>query len=160
MSFSKVRSVMFFIALGAISVLFLYIIKPLFYPIFWAAVIASIAYPLYEWLKNKIKYANLSAAIILIITILVVIVPIVFVSGLLVKEALDLYGELSNNGGKINSTIQAVLNWIKHNPLTGKLNFDESFWIEKISQTTTSATGILLSGIRSFTENSLTFLVM
>ncbi len=159
MDFSKVRVIIFSILLGAVSIFFLYVVRPLFYPIFWAAVIASIAYPLYVRLKSKIKYANLSAAIILLATTLVIIVPVVFIGSLLVKETIELYGELGDKGGQISGGVQAAVNWIKHSSL-GELTIDENFWIEKVSEVATLATNLLLSGIRSFTENSLTFLLM
>ena len=159
MDFSKVRNIIFFSSLAAITVLFLYIVKPLFYPIFWAAVIASISYPLYEKLKNKIKLPNLSAVIILLLTIFIVFVPLALLGSLLVKESIDLYSEIGQRGSRINSSIETTVNWVKHNPVTSKLNIDESFWVEKISQTASSVTGFIFKSLKSLTENSVTFLV-
>jgi len=160
MDFSKVRNVIFVLSLSAVSIFFLYIIRPLFYPIFWAAVIASITHPFYIRLKEKIKIANLSSAIVLFITVLIIILPLILVGGLLVKQSIDLYGELSTKGGQINSGFQTLINWTKYNAVTAKLNFDESFWIQKISDFTSLATNFLLSGIKNLTENSFTFILM
>ena len=48
MDFTKVRNIIFLSILGLVTLCFLYIIRPFAYPIFWAAILASLFYPLYK----------------------------------------------------------------------------------------------------------------
>lgn len=160
MDFTKLRSIIFFAALGIISIVFLYIIKPLFYPIFWAAVIASIFYPLYNHIRRRLKSNNWSAAIILLMVVVIVLVPLAIISSLLIKESIDIYNEIGDKSGQIQTSIQNAINTVKSNPLISKLNIDESFWIQKISDVTGSLTSYIFTSLKNITENSVTFLIM
>lgn len=160
MEFSKIRNILFLSALTIITVAFLYLVKPLFYPIFWAAVIASIFYPLYGRLRKKLKSDNLSSALILIMVFLIIVIPLSAISSLLIKESIDLYSELGTRGGQINTSVQNIIEWVKHNPFTSKMNINESFWVEKISQIAVSVSNFIFITIKNLTENSLAFIVM
>ncbi len=160
MEFIKMKNIIFFSALATISVFFLYMIRPLFYPLFWAAVIASIFYGLYEKLKSKLKSRNLSAAIVLLLVVIIIFVPLALFGSLLVKESLELYASIGDKGEKINNLVAHLVSWIKSNPLTAGLNINQSFLLGKISEIATAVTNFIFSSIKSFTENSLAFLVL
>jgi len=160
MDFSKVRNIIFFVALTIVSVIFFFLVKPLFYPLFWAAVIASIFHPLYNRIRKKVKSNNFSAAIILVIVLLLVLIPVALMSGLLIKESIDIYAEIGAKGGQINLGLENAFNLIKHNHFIGKFNIDESFWVQKISDITGSLTNYILTSLKIITENSVTFVVM
>ena len=52
--FDSMRRIFFFSILGLLGVGLLYLFRPFFYPIFWAAVIAVMFYPLYKFLGKYI----------------------------------------------------------------------------------------------------------
>ena len=160
MDFTKVRYVLFFSLLIFITGLFIYIIKPFAYPLFWAAIIASIFYPMYKWFNKKIRVPNLSATISVMIVILCIILPITLFTILLARESIDIYISLDNNRGQISESIQGTFNWIKNNPLTSQLNINEEFWTQKFSEMTRLITNFILQGAKIVTQNSLTFLLM
>lgn len=160
MDFSKIRSIIFFTVLAIVSIIFIYTIRPLFYPIFWAAVIASIFHPLYERIRKKIKSNNLSAALIIIIVFFIILIPLSIISSLLIKESIDIYGEIGSKTGQIQTSIQNAISAIQSNPLINKLNIDESFWIQKISDVTGSLSSYIFTSLKNITENSVTFLIM
>lgn len=160
MDYSRIRTIIFILALTVVGIFTFYIVRPLLYPIFWAAVIASIVYPLHKKLVARIKFTNLSAAIVLLIVAIAIVLPLVILSSLLIKESADLYGALGQKSGQINNSVQGAINWIKYNSLTNRLQIDESFWTEKISETVAASTDFILGNIRNLTANSLTFMLM
>ena len=57
------RNFLFVALLAVVTVAFLWIIKTFAYPIFWAAIIAGMFYPIYKFFNKKLKVPNLSTAI-------------------------------------------------------------------------------------------------
>ena len=52
---TKNSNIPLFIIMGLVTVLFLYLLKPFFFPIFWAAVIAGIFRPLYRRINGRLN---------------------------------------------------------------------------------------------------------
>lgn len=91
---------LFFVSLG-----FLLVLEPFFGTIFWACAITLIFYPLHQRLVKKFKgRVNLSAFVTLLICILIVILPMIFLSISVVNEGADMYERLQS--GEINPTQQ------------------------------------------------------
>jgi len=61
---NKESNLFFFAILGLVTILFLYLLQPFFFPIFWAAVIAGIFRPLYNRINGRLHRPNLSTAIL------------------------------------------------------------------------------------------------
>lgn len=160
MDFSKIRYIIFFALLGAVTIGFLFVIKPFAYPIFWAAVIAGICYPVYTWLNKKLNSQNLSTIIIMIGVILCIILPISLIGTLLIKESVDLYTSIDNNRNQISNVVHNISDWVKNNSFIVKLNIDETFWAAKISDFTKSISNFIFNSLKAITQNSLTFLAL
>lgn len=160
MNFSKIRSLIFFIILIAVTVVFVYLLKPFFYPIFWAAIIASIFYPVFKKINTKFKHVNLSAIATIIIVLIIIIIPVTILSSLIVKESLNIYESLANKQGHIVETIQNVIGWVKTNPLTEKLRLNEQQVTEKLTDIAKIITTFIFTAAKNLTQNSLTFLIM
>lgn len=79
----------------AILLLAFYITKPFLPALFTGAIIAYLAYPLYEKTLKRIKNGNIAALIIAIFIVLLITVPFVIVLGLVSKEAYATYTSLS-----------------------------------------------------------------
>ena len=92
--------------------------------------------------------------------VICIIIPIGLIGTLLVKQSVDLYSSLDGNQTKIGEIVRQTSDWIKHSSVVVKLNIDEAFWTEKISQATQFITGFVFNSIKSITQNSLTFVVM
>ncbi len=160
MNFSRFKNIIFFTALILVTAAFLYIIKPFFYPIFWAAIIAGIFYPVFQKIKSKIKYANLSSLITIVIVLVIIIIPVTLLSSLVLKESLNIYNSLSNNQGPIVSTVKNVIGWVQNNPITDKLNLDEQQVTAKLTEIAKTITDFIFTAAKNLTQNSLTFLIM
>jgi predicted PurR-regulated permease PerM len=80
-----------------VSLSFLWILKPFYEPIFWAAVIAIISSPVQRRLDQRLnRHHNLSALITLLFCVIVIIVPVLFVLLTLAQEGLAFYQKLES----------------------------------------------------------------
>ncbi|NCO05270.1 MAG: AI-2E family transporter, partial [Candidatus Magasanikbacteria bacterium] len=97
MSFHRLRSIFYFVLLGIFGALLLYVVRPFFYPIFWAAVIAIMFYPVYVWLTHHTKMPSVSSLLSVMIVVATLLVPMVLISVLVVYQTSDLYDTVSQN---------------------------------------------------------------
>jgi len=160
MNFSKFKNITFFTFLILITIAFLYLVKPFFYPIFWAAIIAGIFYPVFKKIKSTIKHANISSLITIVIILVIIIIPVALLSSLILKESLSLYTSLSNNQAPIISAVKNVIGWVQNNPITDRFNIDEQQVTAKLTEIAKTIAGFSLTAAKNLTQNSLTFLVM
>jgi len=160
MNFSRFKNLTFFAFLILITIAFLYVIKPFFYPIFWAAIIAGIFYPVFKKIKSKIKYANLSSLITMVIVLFIIIIPVALLSSLILRESISLYASLADNQGPIVSNVKNVIGWIQNNPITDKLNIDEQQVTAKLTEVAKVLADFVFTTAKNLTQNSLTFLIM
>lgn len=154
------RHFIFFALLAIVTTAFLTIMKPFFYPLFWAAILASTFYPLFKWINTKLKIPNLSSIIILTLIFTLIVIPMIGIGTLVIKEALDLYSTAADRSVDINKTIQHALQWVKQNPYTAQFNIDQSFLTEKVVELYQSITSFLLNSAKIITQNSVVFSVM
>ncbi|MSU75396.1 MAG: AI-2E family transporter [Candidatus Magasanikbacteria bacterium] len=155
MDFTKIRNYLFLGLLGAVTILFFYILQPFAYPIFWAAIVAALFYPLYQRLNSWLNHPNLSATIILVAVIVVILVPLVILGTLLLKEAVSLYGTLSSSGNLWNSALERITNFFKYNSYNAQLHIDENFWGAKFSEVGQNVLGYIFTWLTNLTQNSL-----
>lgn len=160
MDFTKVRGFLFLGILGLVTFCFLYIIKPFAYPIFWAAVLAALFYPLYFKLNTKLKSPNLGATLTLAVAIIAITIPLLTIGGILIAQSLDLYTKVSANQDQITSFIKNAASTIQNNPLTTRFHVNETFWIEKFSEGAKFVTSYIFTNLTKITQNSISFFVM
>jgi predicted PurR-regulated permease PerM len=160
MNFSKFKNLTFFAALILTTAAFLYVIRPFFYPIFWAAIIAGIFYPIFKKINAKFKHGVLSSLATIAIVLIIIIIPVTLLSSLILKESISLYSSLSNNQSPVVSIVKNVINWVQNNPITDKLHIDEQQVTAKLTEIAKTITDFILTAAKNLTQNSLTFLVM
>ena len=130
MDTKKVQNIVFFIILGLVTLLFLYILKPFFTPIFWAAVIASIFTSLYQRLNKKLNRPNLSASLMLLLIVLIIILPAAIIGSLLISESIQIYNSISTDTSAIENKVQDVLNLLTSNTTMKKFQMDQQLIAE------------------------------
>ncbi|MEK7131767.1 MAG: AI-2E family transporter [Patescibacteria group bacterium] len=160
MDLSKIRSLLFIIFFGATTIGFIYLLKPFFYPIFWAAVMASIFYPVYKKINSRLKHNNTSSLLTIGLVLVVIIIPVILMSSLILKESFNIYDSLANNQGPIVSTVKNIIGWIKNNSITDRFNIDEQQVTAKLTEVAKTITDFIFTAAKNLTQNSLTFLVM
>ena len=157
-SFSKLRSAFFTGLIVLLSVAILYLIRPFFYPIFWAAVIAIVFYPHYNWLNSFIRMPGLNALLMVCVVLVTIFLPLTLISALLVNESVDLYGKVSEKGFAEN--IEGVSTWLEGTPLAPYIDTVKTDWTRYAADATKRLSGYFFSGIKSVTQNSLRFFFM
>ncbi len=156
MDFSKIKNYLFLGLLVLVTLLFFSLLQPFGYPLFWAAVIAILFYPLYQKINHWTKCPNLSASLSLIIITVCILLPIATIGTLLVKESISIYGTLNDNRGSINQTVQAVIGFFhKSQAITG-IKIDEGLVSEKIADVSKNVLTFIFTSATNLTQNSFT----
>jgi len=105
-SFVTIRSAFFFCLIVLLGLGTAYLIRPFFFPLFWAAVVAVMFHPTYKWLEKHLKIPTLSAIITIVCVIVTIFLPLILVSSLLVHESTAIYQKISQHdyGQQITDT--------------------------------------------------------
>ncbi len=93
-----------FLSLGVllgVTVLFGWVLSPFLMSIFWAVVLAVLLFPLQSIFLKHAKHRALSAFLSMFVAGVAVCLPLYFMSSLALKEALDLYHQVSAGGGQV-----------------------------------------------------------
>ncbi|MFQ6009003.1 MAG: AI-2E family transporter, partial [Candidatus Zixiibacteriota bacterium] len=106
--------VLFFLFAAAFVYLFYRIIIPFFVPICWAAVLVILFSPLYEKLRAKVKSKGLASLLMCLFIIILIIGPITYLFGALVKEAADAVVKVNAmyKNGELDRILAFNLPWI------------------------------------------------
>lgn len=160
MDFSKLRTYAFIVMLIGATLLFLYLLKPFAYPIFWAAVIAALMHPVHVRIRKYIRRPNLSAGVTLLIVTCIIVIPAVLLGFLLLNETISIYNKIQHNQSYIVQTFQETLSAIQKNPLIARFNFDQQSIIDRIGTWSADVPKYLAQFISDFTQNSLIFAAM
>jgi len=155
----KTQNIVFFITLGLAALVFLYLLKPFFTPIFWASVIAGIFNPLYERLLSKMKRRNLSASLMLLMVLLLIILPAGFIANLLITESMQIYSGISTDTSAIERKIQDALGALTQHPYIKHFNMDNQFIIEKFGEALKNIANYIFVHLTDLTQNTFIFLI-
>jgi len=156
----KTIQLFFFVALtlGFLVLLFL-VFKPYFGVIFMAGVFAITFYPLYEKLVKKFnERKNLAAFVATSFVLIFIIIPVVVLSGLLLKEAINLYNLIAFGGGSETFISQVDILVNKLNSLFSSGMLDSQINLELYARNTLgwiighfgSISGAVFGGILNF----------
>jgi predicted PurR-regulated permease PerM len=133
------------------------IFKPFLVEIIAAAILVSIFYTPYEWLANKLKGSNKTAALIMcLLVVLIVIVPIVNLIVYGAQQSVEAYGEVIKYVETNN-----VDNVIKDNVLARAdlFGFNGESFKELIIDVTKGMSNWFASGAASFVKGTTGFVV-
>lgn len=155
----KNGNIPFFVLLGLVTLLFLYLLKPFFFPLFWAAVIAGIFQPLYRNINRRLKRPSLSTTLIFLVIAFIILLPAGIVGTLVFNESIQLYGKLSTDPKNIDRGFQNIIGLIADNPLADLFNIDKSVLIEKAAEVLRSVTNYIFVHLTTLTQNTLGLLV-
>ena len=107
-NFQKIQNRSFFALLLLVLGLTVYMFGPYLMPVMWAAVLASVFYPLYLKILSALKNANWSALVTTIAIFLIVIIPVSLLATSLVRELVRVYEYLSSP-----ETIESVTDFLE-----------------------------------------------
>lgn len=156
-SFTKMRSVFFVSIIVALSITVLYLIGPFFYPIFWAAIIAIMFYPFYNWLNGKIKMPSLNAFATVVVVVITIFLPLVLISSLIVNESFDIYNTFTENNVISPVNFDGISNKLNNSALQPLIQSLNGEWTKYAAGLSKTIAEFLLNSISSVTQNSLHF---
>jgi len=109
MQSTTVQYAFFLALLLLVTVAFVGVIQDFLLPLFWAATLAIVFYPLYEWLRSRLgNRPSLSALLTLGVILVAVILPLFLVSVAVVNEAIAVYKRLETGDINVQEPIQAL----------------------------------------------------
>ena len=156
MTFASFQNIVFFLFLALVSVFFAYILKPFFFAIFWAVLVAAIFTPLNRLINRKTKSPNIAAGLTLVAVVLAMVLPVSLLISLLIAESIDIYSSLQTSSGQTSSgqwieTIQKTFSFISNHPFLAKLQIDEEFITGKLVEVMTAVSDFLVRNLTSLT---------
>ncbi len=157
-SFARMQSGFFVGIILLLGTVALYLIKPFAYPIFWAAVVAVTFYPLFQWIEKHIKLRSASAAITVLLVIVILFMPLILMSLLLVQESASLYTQISN-GGLFGSAAE-LTSRLEHSFAAPLVQLIQSQWDNYAASAAKSLSSAVFSNVRALTSNSLRFVFL
>ncbi|MBU1178143.1 AI-2E family transporter [Patescibacteria group bacterium] len=154
MEFKKIRSYTFVGVLVGITLVFLWILRPYVYAVFWAAVIATMFYPLYGRVLNILRgKKTLATSLTMIIIVLIFLIPLAGIVSLIIQQALSLYDTYGNQEtiDRASYYLQSYLDhpWIQ--PALGE-DFDVT---KKLEEWSTGISSFLYQYVTSWGQNTL-----
>lgn len=106
----SLQNAFFLLLLLLTTIAFFGLIKALLQPIFWAAVLATIFHPLYEWCNEQLGgRPNIASVGTIVIIILLVIIPLFLTGFAVASETSSLYSRLST--GELDP--RSIIQWIE-----------------------------------------------
>jgi len=155
----KNSNMTFFVILGLVTILFLYLLLPFFFPIFWAAVIAGVFRPLYNRLNRRIKHPNLSTALFFLIIALILLLPTGIIGTLVFNESVRLYKILAPGTQHMDRNVQQVIDAIAGNSIAELFHINGEMLIAKTAEVVQGITKYIFVHLGALTQNTLGILV-
>lgn len=107
-------TIIFLVALSAVTLWFCYLIaRPFLKPVFFAVVLAIVFHPLHSRLRRLIRGANAAALISTLCALLTIIIPAFLLSAALRSELTAVYQSLSASGAQDGGLITRMLQLIE-----------------------------------------------
>jgi predicted PurR-regulated permease PerM len=151
----------FFVLLFAVTLAFLWMIRGFLQPIFWAIAFGIIVYPVHGWLVPRLRgRESLSAALSVLLLVVVVILPLIGVTAAVTNEATALVQRLSggNGGGGLDLNgvyIRAQESMPKAMALLERLGVDPQRLESQLSTAAVNVSRVVASSALSIGKDSL-----
>ena len=122
----------FLIILACVTVGGFLLIKPFLSAIFIAALCAILFMRPYEYLSDKIHSPAIASAIMLCVVVITIILPIIFISGLVVNEISHVITESTTENSVVQQSLERAVVNIMHMPIFDRVL--QNFTLENINQ--------------------------
>ncbi len=149
------QNIIFFILLAFITGLLAFILKPFFFAVFWAILLAGIFTPLYKFINRKIVNPNLCAGLTMIGIFICLILPVGLLVDLLIMELVDIYQSFNSLSSNWMGTLSETLKALSKKPIFASLNVDQDFLINKSQEAFKFLTDYVFKHISKFTQNTI-----
>lgn len=143
-----VEYVFFFGFMGVVGYLVWLMFAPFISALALAAIIVTICYPLYEWVHKKLPTGpTLAALVTTLFVVVVVILPVTWLTSLLVGEAISVYQVLDKSEITMVNTLENGTNFLE-SYIPG-LELDVTGYLQQGAEWSASRLGVLFAGTAS-----------
>jgi len=156
--FQKMRTIFFYTLIFIFGLAIVYLFRPFFYPIFWAAIIAIMFYPLYQLLHKYLKSKGLSSFITLVVVFTVIFLPLVLLTTLIINQSVMLY-QLASEGNLLVK-VKDIGQWLQGSTLAPYIEYIRTNWADYAQTATKTISLFLFDNLKNITGISLQFLFM
>jgi predicted PurR-regulated permease PerM len=153
----KINKILFYSILGLVGLLFLFIIQPFLFPIFWAAVIAGIFHPAFLYLNRRLSSANLAALLVMVAILVIIILPAIAIGSILLAESVDLYHSLEMGTVSIQQQIDHMTRTMTHFKYLDKLPIDTAVVSNAVADGAKGIANYIFQNLRDLTQNTVIF---
>ena len=108
-TFTLVQRTLFFSLIIGITALFVWMLRDIILPIFWALVFAVLLYPLFVRIRKGMRGRGIpAAALTLVFTLVVIFVPLYILGSMIANEAIDLYLSLADRNFSLSPVSENI----------------------------------------------------
>lgn len=163
MNSSEFQKKTFLLLLTVVSIAFVWIIWPFFGAVFWGTVLAIMFAPLYRRLLAVTRgRQNLAALATLVLCLVIVILPLTFITASLVQEGINFYQKLQSGelhfGTHLQQVINALPRWMVD--LLDRFGFGNiSALQEKLSASMMEGSNFIAAQVFTVGQNTFEFIV-
>lgn len=160
MSDNKNHNLFLLFCLSASIIFVFFIAKPLLAPLIMAGVFAFLFQPIYikftNWTKGRV---SLSAFLVTTLSVIILIIPIGLIGTMIIKEATDLYKDLSSgDGGIVEKVEQLVINAKSEFPALSHVEFNLNNYVTQGLESLAQNVGSIFSSFAKIILNLFVFL--
>jgi len=158
MQFKKIQSYVFIGLLIGVTIAFFWMLRPYIYAIFWAAVVATLFYPVNKFILKKVGKTRkpLAASITMVLAILVFLIPLAGIASLVANQAVNIYQEFGNEDtyNQVNGYLESTMESPYVKDLVGQIDIQE-----KLSEWSSDISGYAYKFLTSWGQNTLQFVI-
>ncbi len=155
---TTVRSLLLFGLMASLAITMIMLLRPFFFPLFWATIIAIVFYPVYKGLNRVLGIAWVSTLITILLAIVAIFLPLSAIVFLVIRESSTLYDIITS--GQIVELIQKLSTALQHTILAPIIVQIRGQVADLATNATKTITLYLLSNLKEITQNSIRFLFL
>ncbi len=129
--------------------------------LFWAAVLAAMFHPIYEWIQKRLKRPAASSLLTVLLSVTVLAIPIIALCSIVISEIYHLADWLSQPGAL--DAVRATITDLMHHPLVERIaqNIDVNSKLQEYAGNATRAgIALLETGTQSVLQLGVNLVVM
>ena len=156
--FQRFRPLFFFGLIAALTILLLIVVRPFFYSVFWAGVVAIMFHPLHLAFNRALKLPGISALLTMIVAIVVIFLPLSIIAVLVVQESIRLYAMIGS--GHFLAQIRDIAAVLEHTPVGPYILEVKENWAASATDATKTIAIFVVGHITAITQHSIRLLFL
>lgn len=158
----QIRHQAFLLLMVVVTLAMGWVLLPYYSALMWGAIVALLFAPMNRWLLRRVRRPTIAALITLLAVLLIVVLPLVFVTGSIAREATLIYEQMQSGefsvGNWITSVYQALPGWLTD--AMSRFGFTDLPTIQaRLTDALRQASQLIASQALSFGQNTLELVI-